>query len=153
MTNGNPKETYWSLSWCPFFFLWTSGFFDVYLYIYSYLIFILLSWSPSQLSSFTVLLKIKQAFRRNLQSGHLGITFGAPLSVYSCKVMVEQSKNYSSLAQQNTATLQATNDGNYNFWTGAVKSFLAVFMALYAHGGEGTMPSRRESVLFRVNLW
>ena len=51
------------------------------------------------------------------------------------------------------ATLQATNDGNYNFCTGAVKSFLAVFMALYAHGGEGTMPSRRESVLFRVNLW
>ena len=152
MTNGNSKETCWSLSRCPFF-LWTSGFFYVYLYIYSYLILILLSWSPSQLSSFTVLLKIKQAFRRNLQSGHLGITFGAPLSVYSCKVMVEQSKNYSSLAQQNTPTVQATNDGNYNFCTGAVKSFLAVFMALYAHGGEGTMPSRRESVLFRVNLW
>lgn len=67
--------------------------------------------------------------------------------------MVEQSIYYSSLAQQNTPTVQATNDGNYNFCTGAVKSFLAVFMALYAHGGEGTMPSRRESVLFRVNLW
>ena len=40
--------------------------------------------------------------------------------------MVEQSNNYSSLAQQNTPTVQATNDRNDNSYTGAVKSFLAV---------------------------
>ena len=57
------------------------------------------------------------------------------------------------LASPATPTVQATNDRNYSFYTGAVKSFLAVFMALYAHGGEGTTPSRRKSVLFRVNLW
>lgn len=47
------------------FFLRTSGFFYVYLYIY-------FCYLDRQVSSFTVLLKIKQALRRNLQSGHLG---------------------------------------------------------------------------------
>ena len=57
------------------------------------------------------------------------------------------------LARPATPTVQATNDGNYSFYSGAVKSFLAVFMALYAHGGEGTTPSRRKTVVFRVNFW
>lgn len=72
---------------------------SMFIYIFIPILF-LFCYLDRQLSSFTVLLKIEQAFRRNLHSGHLGITFGAPLSVYSCKVMVEQSKNYFSLAQQ-----------------------------------------------------
>ena len=57
------------------------------------------------------------------------------------------------LARPATPTVQATNDGNYSFYSGAVKSFLAVFKALYAHGGEGTTPSRRKNVVFKVNFW
>lgn len=57
------------------------------------------------------------------------------------------------LARPATPNVQATNDGHYNFYTGNVKSFPAVFMALYVHGGEGTTPSRRKNVVFRVNFW